>query len=235
MTCEQVIEELRSLGSPKNIEGMKRYNITVEKSFGVPAPQIRSIAKQITMNHDLALQLWDSRYHEARILAAIIADPERTKLSMLDRWVNEIQNWAQCDNCCAELFEKTKYAYSLPFRWAKNEKEFVRRAGFVMIAEMAVHHKETEDKEFQKFFSLLKKYSIDERNFVKKGVNWALRQVGKRNISLHKKVIALSKEIQNIPSSSARWISNDALKELTNPKTVALIKRRKVTYELQRH
>ena len=227
MTLKQTLNELQALGSQKNIDGMKLFNISSAKAFGVSAPLIRTLAKKIKKDHELALALWDSEYHEARILAAIIADPERSDLAMLDRWANEIQNWAQCDNCCAELFEKTKYAYRLPFRWSKNKNEFVRRAGIVMIAVLAVHHKKSEDSEFEKFLPLIKKYSTDERNFVKKAVNWALRQIGKRNLQLRKKAIALSEEIQNIPSAGARWIASDALRELNDPKTIAMIKRRK--------
>lgn len=211
MTVQQVLNQLEYLGTAKNVEGMKRYNIASVKAFGVSAPNIRTIAKQIKKDHPLALELWDTEYHEARILAALIADPKQSNLKMLDTWANEIANWAQCDNCCAELFEKTTYAYKLPFRWTKSKKEFVRRAGIVMIAELAVHDKEADDSAFEKFFPLIRKYSTDERNFVKKAVNWALRQVGKRNLRLHKKSIALAEEIQNIPSSTAKWIASDAL------------------------
>ncbi len=227
MTLQQTLKKLKTLGSQKNIEGMKRFNISSAKAFGVSAPEIRSIAKEIKKDHDLALALWASGFHEARILAAIIADPEKADLRLLDTWANEIQNWAQCDCCCSEFFEKTKYAYQLPFRWSKSKKEFVRRAGIVMIAVIAVHHKKTDDDEFETFFPLIKKYSTDERNFVKKAVNWSLRQTGKRNLRLRKKAIALLEEIQNIPSPSARWIASDALRELNNTKTIAIIQRRK--------
>jgi len=227
MNYQSVIETLRSLGNAKNVEGMKRYRIDAQQAFGVPAPAIRTLAKTIGTNHTLAMELWESGYHEARILAALIADPQKATLRLLDHWAGDLQNWAQCDACCAEFFEKTEFAYRLPFRWASVEKEFVRRAGIVMIAVMAVHHKKTDDDEFEKFFPLLRQYASDERNFVKKAVNWALRQVGKRNLRLNKKSIALAKEILNIPSPSARWIANDALIELRNPKTIALIQRRK--------
>ncbi|MFA5833141.1 MAG: DNA alkylation repair protein [Bacteroidota bacterium] len=227
MIVSQILTELRLLGSQKNVEGMKRYNITAQKAFGVSAPDIRALAKHNNKDHNLALSLWRTEYHEARILAAFIADPGKMNLRLLDHWANQIVNWAQCDCCCAELFQKTAYAFVLPFRWTKSKKEFVRRAGLVMIAELAVHHKQTDDSEFEKFFPLIYTYSTDERNFVRKGVNWALRQIGKRNLRLHKKAIALSKEIQNIPSPSAQWIARDAIRELNDPKTIAMIKRRK--------
>ena len=231
MTVQETLKTLASFGSKKNVEGMKRYNIATVKALGVSAPDIRKFAKKLGTDHALAIELLKTEIHEARILAALLADPQKTTLRMLDQWADGIQNWAQCDNCCAELFQKTKFAHSLPFRWVKNKKEFVRRAGIVMIAEIAVHHKNANDSELEQFFPLIKKYSIDERNFVKKGVNWALRQIGKRNLLLQKKAIALSKEILNIPSPSSRWIALDALKELQSKKTIAIIKRRRRIHE----
>jgi 3-methyladenine DNA glycosylase AlkD len=227
MTLQQTLQALRRLGNAANIEGMKRYKILSKKAFGVSAPNIRSIAKTIGCNHVLAIQLWNSGYHEAKILAAIIADPMKADVTLLDRWVEELENWAQCDACCTELFQKTSFAFKLPVRWVKSDQEFVRRAGIVMIAVLSVHHKKASDKDLEQFFPLLKRYSTDQRSFVKKAVNWAVRQIGKRNVRLHKKAIALSEEIQNIPSPSARWIAADALRELRNPKTIAMILRRK--------
>ncbi len=227
MTVKQALHRLQLLGSKRNIEGMKRFNIPSSKAFGVSASNIRSLAKEISKDHQLAIQLWNSGVHEARILAALIADPESASLKLLDQWTAEVENWAQCDACCAEFFQKTKYAQLLPFRWSKSKEEYVRRAGIVMIASMAVHHKELEDAIFEQYFPLLKQYSTDERNFVKKAINWALRQVGKRNNRLHKKAIALAQKIHKIPSSSAKWIATDAIRELTNQKIMALIKRRK--------
>ncbi|MFZ4619603.1 MAG: DNA alkylation repair protein [Bacteroidota bacterium] len=232
MTLTIILKELRALGSQKNVQGMVRFGITSEKAFGVSAPKIRALAKRIGKDHHLALELWKTEYHEARILAALLAEAECATLGQMDQWVREMSNWAQCDASCAEYFEKTRYAYQLPARWCASPKEFVRRAGVVMIAVLAVHHKGTDDHVFEEFFPLLKACSTDERNFVRKGVNWALRQIGKRNIRLHKKAIALSKEIQNIPSRSAAWIAADALRELNSPKTIALIQRKKVPYEL---
>ena len=227
MTSKEVLQRLKSFGDKSNIEMMKRFNISCTKAFGVNAPTIRLIAKQVKKDHQLAFQLWDNGYHEARILATLIADPDSANLKLLDQWANEIENWAQCDACCGEFFQKTQYALALPFRWAKSKKEFVRRAGIVMIAELAVHHKDKNDDFFEQYFPLLKQYSSDERNFVKKAINWSLRQIGKRNLRLRKKAIALAKEIHNIPSLSARWIATDAIRELTDSKTIAIIKRRK--------
>ncbi len=227
MKTSIILNELRALGSEQNVRGMIRFGITAEKAFGVSVPKIRDLAKRIGKDHELALELWQTGYHEARILAAMTADAESATLGQMDQWVKEISNWAQCDSACTEYFQKTRYAYVLPERWCGSSKEFVRRAGIVMIAVLAVHHKKTDDDVFEKFLPLLKACSTDERNFVRKGVNWALRQVGKRNTRLHKKAIALSKEIQNIPSRSAAWIAADALRELNSPKTISLIQRKK--------
>lgn len=227
MTLRNVLQILRSRGSSRTINAMERFNIPSDKVFGVSAPEIRSLAKKIGTNHPLALQLWESGYHEARILAALTADPDKARLTDLDHWVRGIANWAQCDAACAEFFQRTRFAEQLPARWIKSPKEFVRRAGCVMIAVMAVHHKQSDDHIFERYFPLLKEYSTDERNFVRKGINWALRQIGKRNERLHKKAIALSLEIQNIPSHSAKWIASDALRELNSPKTKAIIQRRR--------
>lgn len=229
MTLQDTIRTLRSLGNPKIVEGMKRFGIDTPNAFGISAPTMRSMAKEMKTNHTLALKLWETGYHEAKILAALIADPSCSDLKLLDQWVQGIENWAQCDSCCTEFFQKTPYALSLPKRWTKSKLEFVRRAGFVMIAVIAVHHKQLHDDIFEEFFPLLKRYATDERNFVKKAVNWALRQIGKRNMRLHKKAIELAKEIQNIPSPAAQWIAADALREFSKKKTIAMIQRRKGT------
>lgn len=229
MTTKEILDHLRKHGSQKNVKGMQRFGIHAKNAIGVSAPVIRSLAKRIGKNHSVALKLWETEIHEARILSALIADPDQFTLRLLDRWAVEIQNWAQCDTCCMELFEKTSYAYQLPFRWSIRQSEFVRRAGIVMIAVLAVHHKKTKDEEFEKFFPLLSATSTDERNFVKKAVNWSLRQIGKRNLRLNQKAIALAQEIRNIHSPSAKWIAADALRELTKPSTIAMIQRRKGT------
>ena len=227
MTLQQALQALRSKGSQRNIDGMKRFGIDAVDAFGVSAPDIRKIAQQIQSDHPLAISLWETDIHDARILAVLIADPDRATLSLMDTWTRGMRNWAQCDAACGEYFQRTRFAETLPERWCPQPKEFVRRAGFVMMAAMAVHHKQLDDSTFEDFFPLIIEYSIDERNFVRKGVNWARRQIGKRNIRLHKKAIALSKEIQNIPSRSAHWIASDALRELNDPKTISLVLRRK--------
>jgi 3-methyladenine DNA glycosylase AlkD len=224
-TAEEVLTELKKYYNPKNIEGMKRYGIKADKAFGVNAPTMYAIANRIGKNHELALKLWDTGYHEARHIAAMIDDPILVTKSQMNKWVNDFYSWDICDGTCSNLFRHTPYALEKIPQWAKSKKEFVRRTAFSMIAYVAVHHKKRDDKEFLQFFPLIKKYSIDERNFVKKAVNWSLRQIGKRSKFLNKEAIKLAKEIRTIDSKSARWIANDAIRELTNPKIISRMKR----------
>jgi 3-methyladenine DNA glycosylase AlkD len=195
---------------------MARFGIVSRKVFGVGAAPLRSMAKQIGKNHTLAGQLWKSGYLEARILASLIDEPAKVTPAQMDRWVKDFDNWAVCDACCGVLFDKTPFAVSKAFQWSRDKREFVRRAGFVMMAELAVHEKRAPDTLFERFFPSLKRGCTDERNFVKKAVNWAVRQIGKRNSALNKKAIALAREMRGIGTTSSRWIAADALRELTS-------------------
>jgi 3-methyladenine DNA glycosylase AlkD len=219
MTTDDVLKELKKHFSQKNIDGMARFGINSEKAFGVSTPVIKSIAKKIGRNHLLALKLWETGYLEARAIALFIADPKLVTKSLMNKWVRDFDSWATCDGTCLHLFGYTPYAFDKAFEWCKRKEEYVRRAGFALMAVLAVHDKQRNDKDFLKFFPLIKEYSTDERNFVKKAVNWALRQIGKRSMFLNKEAIKLALEIQKIESKSARWIANDALRELKNPKT----------------
>ena len=219
MTAEEVLKELGKHFSQKNIDGMARFGINSPKAFGVSAPVIKGIAKKIGKDHTLALQLWETAYLEARAVAFFVADPKLVTKSLMNKWVRDFDSWAVCDGTCLHLFGYTPHAFEKIFEWCKRKEEFVRRAGFVLIAVLAVHDKKRDDKDFLKFFPLIKEYSTDERNFVKKAVNWAIRQIGKRSMFLNKEAIKLALEIQKIESKSARWIASDALRELRNPKT----------------
>ncbi len=213
---DNVLRRLSTLGSRRNIEGMARFGITSRKVFGVGAVPLRKLGREIGRNHAFAAQLWKSGWLEARILATLIDDPLEVTPAQMDRWAKDFDNWAVCDSCCGVLFDKTRYAVAKAVRWCRDEREFVRRAGFVMMATLAVHDKAAPDKVFGRFFPHLKRGARDERNFVKKAVNWALRQIGKRNRALNKKAIRLAKEIRALGNPSARWIASDALRELTS-------------------
>jgi len=219
MTVKEIIAELKKNGSEYNRQGMKRFGINVDKAFGVNVPVMRALAKKIGRNHELALKLWESGYHEARHVATMIADPKLTTKTLMNKWIKDFNSWDIVDGSCSNLFRKTDHACDMIPKWAKSNKEFVRRTAFSMIAYLAVHDKKRSDEEFLQFFPLIKKYSTDERNFVKKSVNWSLRQIGKRSSFLREHAIKLAEEIKTVDSKSARWIANDALRELTNPKT----------------
>jgi 3-methyladenine DNA glycosylase AlkD len=218
MTVGEVLAKLESKGSRKNVAGMARYGITAKKTFGVSAPVLKEMARNIGRDHGLASALWKSGILEARILAAFIDEPERVSPAQMDKWVRDFDSWAVCDGVCLHLFVNTPHAHEKAVQWSRDKREFVKRAGFTMMACLPVHDKKASDTEFEKCFPLILRASVDERNFVKKAVNWALRQIGKRNQPLNNKAIQLAKVIQKLESRSARWIATDALRELTgNP------------------
>ncbi len=216
MDCEEILKQLKSLSNPDVVAGMARFGINPKNTYGVSIPVLRKMAKQIGKNHLLAQQFWTSSgIHEARILAGMIDVPEKVTETQLERWVKDFDSWDVCDQCCSNLFDKTKFAHKKAIEWSKRREEFVKRAGFVLMATLAVHDKEADNQKFMRFLPIIKREATDERNFVKKAVNWALRQIGKRNSALNKIAIQKAKEIQKIDSKSARWIASDALRELT--------------------
>ncbi len=210
---EDILKELRALGTEKNREGMKRFGIVADKAFGIPVPVVRNLAKKYKKNHELALELWESEYHEARTLAAFIDDPAKVTEKQMEKWVKDFDSWDICDQTCG-LFDRTPFAFDKAKEWCRREEEFVRRAGFAMMASLAVHDKKASDAMFVEFFPLIEQYAFDERNFVRKAVNWALRQIGKRNAELHKKALACAERVVKQDHKSAKWIARDALREL---------------------
>ncbi len=209
-----ILKELKSLSDSEAIEGMAKYGITPERTYGVSIPNLRNIARRIGKDHRLAQQLWAEDIRETRILASMIDDPSEVSRGQMERWVKDFDYWEICDQCCMNLFEKMKLAYQKCGQWSSREEEFVKRAGFVLMARLAVSDKKADDKQFKGFLPLIKRESSDDRNLVKKAVNWALRQIGKRNINLNRKAIETAKEIQEMGSKSARWIAHDAIREL---------------------
>lgn len=226
MSLETTINHLRSLSDPNAVKGMARFGINPKHTFGISIPELRRIAKQIGSNHLLALGLWKSGVHEARILASMIDDPERVTEDQMDDWAEDFDSWDVCDQCCGNLFDRTRFAHKKAVQWSSRSEEFVKRAGFALMAALAVHDKEMPDARFLRFLPLIKRQSMDERNFVKKAVNWALRQVGKRNTRLNQAAIAVAKQIHELDSKSARWVASDALRELES--TAVQAKLRKV-------
>ncbi|MEE8194746.1 MAG: DNA alkylation repair protein [Dehalococcoidales bacterium] len=217
MHYHDVIERLKALSDPKAVEGMARFGINPENSYGVSIPNLRQMAREIGKSHELARQLWASAIHEARILASMVDSPKMVTEGQMEGWVKDFDSWDVCDQCLMNLFEKTPFAYQKAVRWSSSEPEFIKRAGFVMMARLAVSDKKADDKQFERFLPIIKREADDSRNFVKKAVNWALRQIGKRNMSLNTKAMEAAREIQQMDARSAKWVAADAIRELTSP------------------
>jgi 3-methyladenine DNA glycosylase AlkD len=225
--CLKILERLKSLSNPRAVEGMARFGINPTNTYGVSIPSLREMAKEIRGKHVLAQQLWSSGVHEARILACMIDDAKKVTEAQLENWVKDFDSWDVCDQCCSNLFDKTELAHRKAVEWSRRNEEFVKRAGFVLMAALAVHDKRGKDEAFLKFLPIIKNESVDNRNFVKKAVNWALRQIGKRNQTLNKAAIQTAKKIQEIDSNSARWVASDALRELNSDAVQKKLQRKK--------
>ncbi|OHB63702.1 MAG: DNA alkylation repair protein [Planctomycetes bacterium RBG_13_60_9] len=223
--CDEILDKLRSLGDPNAAEGMARYGIHTANAWGVSAPKLRKLAKEIGRDHLLATRLWRSGMLEARALAALIGEPAKVTPRQMESWAKDFDSWAVCDAACGCLFDKTPYAWDKAVEWTARPEEYVKRAGFVLMAALAVHDKKAPDERFEAFLPLLVTHATDNRNFVKKAVNWALRQIGKRNRRLNRLAIQTAKEIRRLDSRSARWIAADALRELTGDKVRARLAR----------
>jgi 3-methyladenine DNA glycosylase AlkD len=215
-SIKEVIEKLKSLSNPEAVEGMARFGINPKMTLGVSIPQLRKTAKELGKGHELALDLWETGIHEARILAGMIDEPEDLSEKQMEQWAGDFDSWDVCDQVCMNLFRKSPVAYKKAVEWSKRDKEFVKRAGFALMAVLAVGDKKASDDRFTGFLPYIKKESTDNRNYVKKAVNWALRQIGKRNLNLNKMAVKAGKEIYNIDSKSAKWIASDALRELNS-------------------
>jgi len=210
----EVLEKLKAGARPDQVAGMARYGMTAERRLGVAVPDMRKIAKESGKDHKLALELWKVGIPEARIVAAMIGEHEKLTEQQMEDWVKDINSWDVCDQVCMNLFDKTPLSWKKVRDWSKREEEFVRRAAFALIACLAWHDKQAKDEEFIKLFPVIRQGATDERNYVKKAVNWALRHIGKRNPNLNRAAIKAAREIQRIDSKAARWIASDAIREL---------------------
>ena len=214
MNYDELIATLKSMANPDNVAGMARYGIRPENALGISMPDLRALAKQISKDHELALALWESGIHEARMLATLVEDPKSLSEAQAEAWVLDLDSWDICDGLCFNVLWQAPFAYDKCFEWSARSEEFVKRAGFALMAKLALSDKKAPDDRIAGFLPAIKTGATDERNFVKKAVNWALRQVGKRNLALNGKAIATALEIQTLDSKSARWIAADALREL---------------------
>ena len=213
-SASSVIAQLRAAGSPAGGKGGARFGIPVEHRLGVPVPELRRMAREIGRDHALALALWKSGIADARVLASMIADPAKLTAPEMDAWAADFDSWDVVDQVCGNLFDKTAFARRKILEWSARDEEFVRRAAFVLIACLVWRDKKATDAEIAAWLALIARAATDERNFVRKAVNWALRNIGKRNAALNQTAIAAALEIQRLDSRAARWIAADALREL---------------------
>jgi 3-methyladenine DNA glycosylase AlkD len=206
---------LERRGTKRNRDGMARYGIVAPRSFGVSVARIRELAKRLGRDHDLALALWDTGWYEARMLTAFVAEPARVSPAQMDRWARDFDNWAICDTLCFHLFDRTPHAWRKIEQWSRKRDEFVKRAGFALLASVALHDKKAPDKPFVDALPLIEGAASDTRNFVKKAVSWALRGIGKRNQALEAAALKLARRLAQSSDPAARWVGKDALRDLT--------------------
>lgn len=217
MEYNEVMARLEALADPTQKEGMARYGINTAHALGgVRVPDMRRLARVAGRDHSLALQLWDSGVHEARIVATIVDDPAQVTEEQMESWVKDFDSWDLCDQCCGNLFDRTPFAYRKVVEWSEREEEFVKRAAFSLVAALASHDKKAPDETFLAFLPIIEREAPDRRNFVRKAVNWALRGIGKRDAALNRAAIETARRILASDETSARWVASDALRELTS-------------------
>jgi len=214
MTSNKMVQKLLKMKNPANIRGMERFGINPKNALGINIPELRKLAKNSGKNHGLAQKLWNSELHEARILASMVEVPDLVSEQQMEEWVKTFDSWDLCDQVCLNLFDKTVFSYKKAMEWSSRKEEFVKRAGFVLMAVLSVHDKKAPDSRFIDFLGAIRHESYDSRNFVKKAINWALRQIGKRNLKLNRESIKTAQEILANGNKSALWIASNALREI---------------------
>jgi len=225
MIIQEIIREMKRDADPQAVAGMARFGINPKGTLGLSMPYLRKLARRVGRDHALAQRLWRSGIHEARILAALVDDPDAVTAAQMDAWIKDFDSWDVCDQVCGCLFDQTRAAHRKAAAWTVRKPEFERRAGYALMAALAWHNKEAPDSLFAGYLAIIERGADDDRNFVKKAVNWALRNIGKRNLALHKAALASAHRIARQESRTARWIAADAIRELENPKIVARIKK----------
>lgn len=223
---QAVLVSLEHLGSRSYREGLARYGIHVTKAFGVPVGKMQALAKRLGRNHDLATALWETGWYEARMMAAFMDEPERVTPAQMDRWCKDFDNWGICDTVCFHLFDRTPHAPGKVEQWSQKPDEFGKRASFALLACLALHDKLAGNEPFVEGLRLIEQAANDERNFVKKGVSWALRLIGRRNLELNAAAVAVAQRLAASSDATARWTGKGALKELTSPSVIRRLKSR---------
>jgi 3-methyladenine DNA glycosylase AlkD len=221
----EVLEMLKAKAEPDQLEGMKRYGMTVEKRLGVSVPEMRKIAKQLGKDHLLAQGLWQTGIVEAMIVASMVGEPEKVSGQQMEAWVKDINSWDVCDQVWMNLFEKAPLAWRKVFDWSGRKEEFVKRAAFALLACLAWHDKEAPDDAFTRLLPLIKAGADDDRNYVKKAVSWALRNIGKRNANLRAAALQTAEELKEMGSKNARWIANDTIRDLASETAMRRLER----------
>jgi 3-methyladenine DNA glycosylase AlkD len=216
----QVLSQLERHGSRRNRKGMARYGIHTARAFGVPMGVLQRVAKRLGKSHDLAGALWETGWYEARIVATFVDDPSLVTPAQMDRWCRDFDNWAICDTACFHLFDRTAHAFRKVSQWSRRRGEFQKRAAFALLASLALHDKRAADEPFTRCLPLIERAARDERNFVKKGVSWALRAIGRRNPQLHSAAVAVARRLSTSRLAAERWVGNDAQRELTSPAVI---------------
>ena len=217
MTPTAVLAWLERRGTRRNIAGMARFGITSPKAFGVSMATMRPLVRKLGHDHALAQALWNSGWHEARILASFVDEPARVTAAQMDRWARDFDNWAVCDSVCFHLFDRTPHAWKKAAQWSRNDSEFITRAAFALMAGLTVHDQGSPDPPFVRLLPIIERGARDPRNFVKKAVSWALRQIGKRNLSLNGAAITVARRLAAAHDGPRRWVGKDALREIAGP------------------
>jgi 3-methyladenine DNA glycosylase AlkD len=214
---EAALSWLEQHATKRDRENLARFGITAGQAYGVSIANIQRLAKQLGRNHDLASALWETGWYEARLLTSFVDEPARVTPRQMDRWCRDFDNWGICDTVCFHLFDRTPFAWAKVTQWHNRREEFVKRAAFALLASLALHDKKTGDAPFRRALDLVERAADDERNFVKKGVSWALRLIGRRNAALNTAAIAVARRLSASEHTAARWIGKGAVKELTSP------------------
>jgi len=226
MTAPAVLAWLQRRGSKRNIAGMARYAIVAPKAFGVSVADLRVLGKKIGTDRALSAELWDSGWYEARMLVAFTDDPAKLTAAEMDRRARAFDNWAVCDALCFHLFDRSPHAWGKIEQWSTRREEFVKRAAFALLASVALHDKKAPDAPFKRALRLVERGAADERNFVKKGVSWALRTIGERNRALHADAVKMATQLAASSDPSSRWVGKDALRQLATPAVQKRLARR---------
>lgn len=213
---DEVLARLRAMADPSRLAGMARFGIATDTALGVTVTELRGLARTLGRDHELATALWETGVHEARLLATLIDEPARVTEAQMESWVLDLASWDLCDGLCGNLLDRTPFAFEKAIEWSGRDEEYVKRAGFALMAWTAVHHKDAGDEPFERFLSHIRAGATDERNYVKKAVSWALRQIGKRSPTLHRAAIETATRLREVDSRAARWVGSDALRELTS-------------------